>query len=88
MPKDSYPVRWVGRQAVVTLPEHIDVSNAELRRTRHRSRPRGGHSVAVLLKIYAHCIDGQAEAASKRIADALGGTDDGPDNHGQDGQAS
>jgi anti-anti-sigma regulatory factor len=26
--KDSYPVRWVGRQAVVTLPEHIDVSNA------------------------------------------------------------
>ena len=26
--KDSYPVRWTGRQAVVTLPEHIDVSNA------------------------------------------------------------
>ncbi len=47
---------------------------------------RAGHSVAVLLKIYAHCIDGQA--ANKRIADALGGTDDGPDNHGQDDQAS
>ena len=28
MPKDSDPVRWAGRQAVVTLPEHIDVSNA------------------------------------------------------------
>jgi len=28
VPKDSYPVRWVGQQAVVTLPEHIDVSNA------------------------------------------------------------
>ena len=28
MPKGSYPVRWVGRQAVVTLPEHIDVPNA------------------------------------------------------------
>jgi hypothetical protein len=26
-----------------------------------------------LLKIYAHCIDGQADAANKRIADALGG---------------
>jgi anti-anti-sigma regulatory factor len=26
--KDSNPARWVGRQAVVTLPEHIDVSNA------------------------------------------------------------
>jgi anti-anti-sigma factor len=23
-----YPVRWTGRQAVVTLPEHIDVSNS------------------------------------------------------------
>ena len=49
---------------------------------------RAGHSVAVLLKIYAHCIDRQAEAASKRIADALGGTDDSPDNYGQDDQAS
>jgi hypothetical protein len=28
--------------------------------------------VAVLLKIYAHCIDGQADAANKRITDALG----------------
>jgi hypothetical protein len=36
--------------------------------------PTGGaeHSVAVLLKIYAHCIDGQADAANKRITDALG----------------
>ena len=33
------------------------------------SDPRVG--VAVLLKIYAHCIDGQADAASKRITDAL-----------------
>ena len=32
-----------------------------------------GHhdSVGVLLKIYAHCIDGQADAANKRIIDAL-----------------
>jgi anti-sigma B factor antagonist len=28
MSEDSYPVRWAGRQAVVTLPEHVDVSNA------------------------------------------------------------
>ena len=27
-PKDSYPVRWAGRQAIMTLPEHIDASNA------------------------------------------------------------
>lgn len=32
---------------------------------------RAGHGVAVLLKIYAHCIDGQANAANKRITDAL-----------------
>ena len=32
---------------------------------------RAGHGVAVLLKIYAHCIDGQADAANQRIADAL-----------------
>jgi hypothetical protein len=33
---------------------------------------RAGHGVAVLLKIYAHCIDGQASAANQRIAEALG----------------
>ena len=32
---------------------------------------RAGHSVVVLLKIYAQCIDGQADVANKRIADAL-----------------
>jgi len=26
--KDSYPVRWAGRQAVVPLPEHISAANA------------------------------------------------------------
>jgi anti-sigma B factor antagonist len=26
--RDTYPVRWTGQQAVVALPEHIDVSNA------------------------------------------------------------
>jgi hypothetical protein len=31
---------------------------------------RAGHGVAVLLKIYAHCIDGQANAANQRITDA------------------
>ena len=27
--KDIYPVQWTGEQAVVTLPEHIDASNAD-----------------------------------------------------------
>jgi integrase len=30
-----------------------------------------GHSVNVLLKVYAKCLDGQDEAAKKRIAHAL-----------------
>jgi hypothetical protein len=30
---------------------------------------------AVLLKVYAHCIDGQAGTVNKRIASALGGAD-------------
>src|SRR5271166_2559337 len=28
VPEDIYPVRWAGKQAVMTLPEDIDVSNA------------------------------------------------------------
>ena len=40
---------------------------------------RAGHGVAVLLKIYAHCIDGQADAASRRITDAFGTQDAQPD---------
>jgi hypothetical protein len=39
---------------------------------------RAGHGVAVLLKIYAHCIDGQADAANRRITDALGTPDARP----------
>ena len=40
---------------------------------------RAEHGVAVPLKIYAHCIDGQADAANKRITDALGAKDTGRD---------
>ena len=41
---------------------------------------RAGHGVAVLLKIYAHCIDGQADAANRRITDALGVQDTQPES--------
>jgi hypothetical protein len=33
---------------------------------------RAGHGVAILLKIYAHCIDGQADAAKKPGSDGQG----------------
>ena len=60
------------RHAAVSLWLNSGVPATEVAR-------RAGHSVAVLLKIYAHCIDGQADAANKRIADALGGTGDSQD---------
>jgi hypothetical protein len=53
---------------------------------------RAGHGVAVLLKIYAHCIDGQADAANQRITDALAAPDTQPapgdDEDGDSEQAS
>ncbi len=57
------------------LTEVPRVAVAELRGACHRRRARrAGHGVAVLLKIYAHCIDGQA-TSNQRIADALGAQD-------------
>jgi hypothetical protein len=44
---------------------------------------RAGHGVAVLLKIYAHCIDGRADAANNRITDALGIAESEPDPGGE-----
>ena len=35
-----------------------------------------GHSVHVLLKVYAKCIEGQDEAARRRIEEALDDVDD------------
>jgi hypothetical protein len=56
------PLRSDGKLTVVSLA-------AEAAR-------RAGHGVAVLLKVYANCIDGQAGAANQRIDDAL----DDPDS--------
>ena len=45
---------------------------------------RTGYGVAVLLRIYARCIDGQATAANQHIADALG-TQDTEEDPGDEG---
>src|SRR5271156_3032683 len=68
------------RHAAVSLWLNSGVPATEVAR-------RAGHGVAVLLKIYAHCIDGQAEAANQRITDALGTTEPepGPDDEGDAG---
>jgi integrase len=55
------------RHAAVSLWLNAGVPATEVARG-------AGHGVAVLLTVYAHCIDGQAEAGNQRIADALGAT--------------
>jgi integrase len=73
------------RHAAVSLWLNSGVPATEIAR-------RAGHGVAVLLKIYAHCIDGQANAANQRITDALGiqGTqpDLGDEGEGESDRAS
>jgi len=60
------------RHAAVSLWLNSGVPATEVAR-------RAGRGVAVLLKIYAHCIDGQADAANQRITDALGTRDTQPE---------
>jgi integrase len=52
------------RHAAVSLWLNSGVPATEVAR-------RAGHGVAVLFKVYAHCIDGQADAANQRITEAL-----------------
>jgi len=57
------------RHAAVSLWLNAGVPATEVAR-------RAGHGVAVLLKVYANCIDGQATTANQRINDALDGHHD------------
>jgi integrase len=59
------------RHAAVSLWLNAGVPATEVAR-------RAGHGVAVLLKVYANCIDGQAGPANQRISDALDGHDSEP----------
>ena len=52
------------RHAAVSLWLNAGVPATEVAR-------RAGHGVAVLLRVYVNCIDGQATAANQRIGDAL-----------------
>ncbi|MCO6004498.1 tyrosine-type recombinase/integrase [Actinoallomurus purpureus] len=54
------------RHAAVSLWLNSGVPATEVAR-------RAGHSVDVLLKVYAKCVDGQEEMVNRRIEEALGG---------------
>jgi hypothetical protein len=68
------------RHAAVSLWLNSGVPATEVAR-------RAGHGVAVLLKIYAHCIDGQADAANQRITLGTTEPEPGPDGEEDDGSA-
>jgi integrase len=57
------------RHAAVSLWLNSGVPATEVAR-------RAGHGVAVLLKVYAHTIDGQTDASNQRIDQALQDTQD------------
>jgi hypothetical protein len=50
-----------------------------IRRADEEHGVAGAGDRVALLKIYAHCIDGQADAANKRITYALGTQDPEPE---------
>jgi integrase len=58
------------RHAAVSLWLNAGVPATEVAR-------RAGHGVAVLLKVYANCVDGQHHTANQHISDALGDHHDG-----------
>jgi hypothetical protein len=58
-----------------TLRLNAGVSATEIAR-------RAGHSVAVPLKLYAHCIDGHADAANQRTTESE--SESGPGGEGDD----
>ena len=74
---EGYQRPWAG---VPTVAARGGIAMTQLRGARPEVARRAGHGVAVLLKIYAHCIDGQADAANQRITDALGTKDTPPES--------
>jgi len=61
--EDTYPLEWTGRQAVVTLPEHIDVSNAgQIREELLSVINRGAIALIVDMTATASCDHAGAEA--------------------------
>lgn len=66
MLEDPYPLRWTGRQAVVTLPEHIDVSNVgQIREELLWAINRGASALIADLTATVSCDHAGAEALAR-----------------------
>jgi anti-anti-sigma regulatory factor len=63
VPDDPYPVQWAGRQAVIELPEHIDVSNAgQIREGLLSVINRGAAALIADMTVTISCDHAGAEA--------------------------
>jgi hypothetical protein len=62
-------------QPCLDEPARVRVDMAQRWRTGHPDRRVGGHSVEVLMRVYAKCIYGQEQAARRRIEAALAADD-------------
>jgi anti-anti-sigma factor len=66
MSRDSIPVRWTGQQAVVTLPEHIDVANAgQIREELLSVINRGATELVADMTATASCDHAGADAVAR-----------------------
>ncbi len=70
--RDAYPVRWAGSRAVVTLPEHIDVSNADQIREELLSViNRGANEVIADMAATISCDHAGADAVARAYQRAV-----------------
>jgi anti-anti-sigma factor len=72
MADDDFRVEWAGRQAVVTLPEHIDVSNAAQLRERFLSVINHGAAVLIAdMTLTASCDHAAMDAVARAYQRAV-----------------
>ena len=66
MSEDSFPVRWAGQRAVVTLPEHIDVANAgQIREQLLSVISRGASELVADMTVTVSCDHAGADAVAR-----------------------
>src|SRR5208282_1796458 len=71
-PEDAYPVRWAGRQALVALPEHIDVSNAgQIREELLSVINRGAEALIADMTATLSCDNAGADAVARAYQRAV-----------------
>ena len=71
-PDDVYPVRWTGRQALVALPEHVDVSNAgQIREELLAVINQGAEALIVDMTATLSCDHAGADAVARAYQRAV-----------------